>query len=242
MRKKILAIVLTLATVLALCACTSSDYAKAQKLQEEGKWAEAIELYTSLDDYKDSKKQLKECKYEQAKEQFENGDIEKSIKVIIKNSKKEGSEQMVREAMKNMINNDILPIIENGIVQYNSSVDAYHASLPAGFKIGKGGEFDAYYPQKTDTWIVDLEAIGQQITTLKENFQDMFSGVKKGEFSQDVKDLYKSTVSLCKSGENVFKSGAITGHAIHSLIGEFGGQFTPVALTDKVTKFKNSLN
>lgn len=61
--KRALALLLAAVLAFALCGCSSSDYAKAQKLLESGSYAEAEELFLSLDDYKDSAELVKECRY-----------------------------------------------------------------------------------------------------------------------------------------------------------------------------------
>ena len=59
--KKLVALILALSMMFALCGCASSDYKKAQELFEKRQYSDAAELFKKLGDYKDSKVKLCEA-------------------------------------------------------------------------------------------------------------------------------------------------------------------------------------
>ena len=61
MKKKILLGIMMFVMCSSLTACKSLDYKKANKLQSDGKYKQALELYNGISDYKDSKEKGKEC-------------------------------------------------------------------------------------------------------------------------------------------------------------------------------------
>lgn len=72
--KKLIGVVLVFSMISTLLTgCSNSDYEEAKELYNDGKWAEAIELFEELGDYEDSAKLLVECKYNLAAELFEKG-------------------------------------------------------------------------------------------------------------------------------------------------------------------------
>ncbi|MBQ2730805.1 MAG: tetratricopeptide repeat protein [Clostridia bacterium] len=66
MIKKITLFALSLLTTLSLFSCSGSNYSKAVDLYENGKYEEALALFTELGDYEDSLAMVKECNYELA--------------------------------------------------------------------------------------------------------------------------------------------------------------------------------
>ena len=56
--KRVIALILVLSMVFALCGCSSRDYKKAVSLFEEGEYEQAKELFIVLEDYKDSREYL----------------------------------------------------------------------------------------------------------------------------------------------------------------------------------------
>lgn len=77
--KKIIAIILTLAMVLTLTACDSSDYKKAMGLYEEGDYVSARAMFVELADYENSPEMVKECDYGIAVENYENGNLKEAL-------------------------------------------------------------------------------------------------------------------------------------------------------------------
>lgn len=59
--KKILTLSLFLLLCFGLTACSSIDYNKAVKLQEESSYAESLELFKNIEDYKDSAEHISTC-------------------------------------------------------------------------------------------------------------------------------------------------------------------------------------
>lgn len=61
MQKGLIVNGLCLAICFFLVSCTSSDYKNATKLQEQGKYQQAIEIYKELKDYEDSASRITQC-------------------------------------------------------------------------------------------------------------------------------------------------------------------------------------
>ncbi len=62
--KKLIAIVICLAVLVSLTACSMTDYKTAAGLAENGDWAGAREIFAALGDYKDAAEKVRECDYE----------------------------------------------------------------------------------------------------------------------------------------------------------------------------------
>lgn len=90
--RNLLFMALTLVMFITFTGCKSGDYNKAIKLQEEGKYTEAIAIYKGIEDYenyKDTTEKIAECssmviainKYETAKKSAEDQNSELTIAV-----------------------------------------------------------------------------------------------------------------------------------------------------------------
>lgn len=65
--KKVIALLCLLALLVSLCACASSNFAKANTLYNRGSYEEAIVLFESLGDYENSEEMILACRYEMAR-------------------------------------------------------------------------------------------------------------------------------------------------------------------------------
>lgn len=79
MKKRLLGVVLVMAVSMSLVGCKSSDYKEAIKLEEQGDYSGALELFNGIPDYKDSSDHITYCTdmdnaitaYDDAKTQLE---------------------------------------------------------------------------------------------------------------------------------------------------------------------------
>lgn len=79
--KKIMSVLLAVVICLALVACNSSDYKKAEELYAAGDYAAALEIYTELGEYEDSQNKAKKCKFEVANAHFEKGEYKAALEI-----------------------------------------------------------------------------------------------------------------------------------------------------------------
>lgn len=79
--KKIMSVLLVVAMCLALVACNSSDYKKAEELYAAGDYATALEIYTALGEYEDAQSKAQKCKYEIANTYFEKADYKAALEI-----------------------------------------------------------------------------------------------------------------------------------------------------------------
>lgn len=79
--KKIMAMLLALSLCLALVACDSSDYKKAEELYATGDYSAALEIYTALGEYEDSQSKVKLCKFNIANTHFENKEYKAALEI-----------------------------------------------------------------------------------------------------------------------------------------------------------------
>lgn len=77
--KRCLLFVSALMTITLLSGCKSSDYKTASNYLEEGKYAEAREIFVSLGDYKDSSEKITACDYGLADALFAQGSYDEAI-------------------------------------------------------------------------------------------------------------------------------------------------------------------
>ena len=118
--KKSIITLIALVSLLCLCltGCKMSDYNKASKLQEEGDYIAALELYEGIDDYanyKDTAEKVEFCKamitaiekYDNAKEELEqkNSDLENLIKT---------SEELIAKK-ETALDDTLIPALETSI-------------------------------------------------------------------------------------------------------------------------------
>ena len=80
--KKILAILLSLALLLPLCACSGSDYKKAEELLAQGRYEEAEAAFLALGDYQDSAERAKDCRYQQGLSLMAEGRYEEATELF----------------------------------------------------------------------------------------------------------------------------------------------------------------
>lgn len=89
MKKRLLGVVLVMAVSMSLVGCKSSDYKEAIKLEEQGDYSGALELFNGIPDYKDSSDHITYCTdmdnaitaYEDAKTQLEALNAELQTKI-----------------------------------------------------------------------------------------------------------------------------------------------------------------
>ncbi|SOC16482.1 outer membrane protein assembly factor BamD [Pseudobutyrivibrio ruminis] len=89
MKKRLLGVVLVMAVSMSLVGCKSSDYKEAIKLEEQGDYSGALELFNGIPDYKDSSDHITYCSdmdsaitaYEDAKTQLEALNAELQTKI-----------------------------------------------------------------------------------------------------------------------------------------------------------------
>ena len=89
MKKRLLGVVLVMVVSMGLVGCKSSDYKEAIKLEEQGDYSGALELFNGIPDYKDSSDHITYCTdmdnaitaYEDAKTQLEALNAELQTKI-----------------------------------------------------------------------------------------------------------------------------------------------------------------
>ena len=83
--KKIVAVLVVLALAASMAGCTLRDYQTAGTLYKEGKYAQALEIYTALGNYADSEKMAEICRqkanYEKAGQLLAAGEYEQAAQL-----------------------------------------------------------------------------------------------------------------------------------------------------------------
>lgn len=98
--KRIIALLFVLAVVFGLCGCTGSDYRKAQKLFEEGRYEEARGAFEKLGDYEESHDYFAKCCYYIAQKLFEESRYEDALTLFEEADSFEDSDAMITECKR----------------------------------------------------------------------------------------------------------------------------------------------
>lgn len=136
--KKLVALLLALSMVFALCGCSSSDYKKAKGLYDEGNYEEAKALFEKLGDYEDSKTYAQSCEIEakyaikstMSEQDFRSNCSEISYEELMRNPNKYAG-QYVKIACK----------VDSSPKENNNEMSVNCATGPSSYLLGYFGDY-----------------------------------------------------------------------------------------------------
>lgn len=124
--KRIVALLMIAAMLLALTGCKSFDYKKAMELYENEDFQEAEEIFASLGDYEDSQEMVLASRYGYALVLVDDGEFEEAVAIFEDLEEYEDSE----EYLENMPCHALARYLKkNGEVSYKDAENEYTVAL-----------------------------------------------------------------------------------------------------------------